>query len=67
MTIQTDLKGLIDIMRKGTPEELGKAWKERYKMYHTLYKNPTGAKLSPVKKLPDLDDPTLLFDGKTPY
>jgi hypothetical protein len=30
-----DLKELINILRKGTPEELGKAWKERYKMYHT--------------------------------
>ena len=40
MTIQTDLKGLIDIMRKGTPEELGKAWRERAKLY----------KKSPVKE-----------------
>jgi hypothetical protein len=40
MTAQTDLLELIRIMRKGTPQELGKAWRERAKLY----------KKSPVKE-----------------
>ena len=38
MTAQTDLADLINVLRKGTPAELGKAWRERYKMYQNFHK-----------------------------
>lgn len=68
MTAQTDLTDLINVLRKGTPEELGKAWRERYK---TIYKHPSVAKMSPaVKKFDDFihsDKSYLLdLDGELP-
>jgi len=61
MTAQTDLTDLINVLRKGTPEELGKAWRERAKLY----------KKSPAKEFDDfvrsnksyLED-IAIFDGK---
>jgi hypothetical protein len=64
MNTHKDLNDLINILRKGTPAELGKAWKERYQ---NLYKNPNknfDDFVHSPSKLPDLDDPTLIFNGK---
>lgn len=62
---QTNLLDLIKILRTGTPDQLGKAWRERYKkVYADPVKKFDDFIYSKESALPDLDDPTLIFDGK---
>lgn len=70
MPIQSNLIDLIKILRTGTPDELGKAWRERYK---NIYSKPnpevaeTDMWIRSNKGMPDLDDKERIldfFDGK---
>lgn len=68
MPNQKDLSDLIKLLRNGTPKELGKAWRERYKNIYSK-PNPEVAEIdawihSDKSALPDLDNPNLIFDGK---
>ena len=64
MDNKEQFKHIIEVLRKGTPEELGKCWRE----YSKTYKQQTKTSVqefedfvySKKSALPDLD----MFDGK---